>query len=85
MEEVLKGELIVLKAEARNRGLKETGTKADVRNRIVADMVSKDEGVPKQFAPLMREGENAGGLMPEELLEQEAAQRAADALTCFWM
>jgi len=85
MDEVLAGNLDVLKAEARKRSLSQSGTKADVRNRIVADMVSKDEGVPKQFAPLthpdsVREGTTAGGLTAEELQDQEAAQQAADAL-----
>ena len=78
MQEVLEGKVEVLKVEARRRGLEETGNKPDIRNRIVADMLSKGEDVPKQFIPpayldSVRGGENAGGLTAKELQDQEAA------------
>ena len=56
MEGILSGKKDGLIAEANRRAVSSDGTMADIRQRIVEDMVSKSEPVPARWLPLQSGG-----------------------------
>ena len=71
MEGILSGKKAGLIAEATRRMVSSDGMMADIRRRIVANMVSKFENVPAKWAPLLAGAPTS--------VDEEAAEDAADA------